>query len=163
MQELKLAQLYQRLLKTEGQGGPLLGLDVGTKYMGVAVSDRNCRVASPHSLIERKTSSSHQAILNLEKVAKDLSIVGFVIGYPIKLIGYQGKQFVREMHISGKFADLCYIYWDERLTTKAVENAIGFLKVDRRQHKRIVDKLSALCILQGCLDGLAKMSRVVEM
>jgi putative Holliday junction resolvase len=149
MELVSLKQLFQRL-----NGGRLLGLDVGSRNIGVAVSDPQCRIASPHSVLYRTQSTMLKNISRLETLVQEFSITGFVIGYPLELTGFQGKQgaqvklFVRELQLSKRFPTISYVYWDERLTSMAVMNVIGSMDISGRRRKSIMDKMSALCILQ---------------
>jgi putative Holliday junction resolvase len=75
------------------------------------------------------------------------------------LQGTQVKLFVRELQLSKRFPTISYVYWDERLTSMAVMNVIGSMDISGRRRKSIMDKMSALCILQGCLDSLARLEK----
>ncbi|XP_024531010.1 uncharacterized protein LOC112346382 [Selaginella moellendorffii] len=160
MQEVKIAQLCQRLLRAPT--GPLIGLDVGTRYIGIAVSDSEYRIAHPHSVIDIKGGPAGYASNVLGTLVKTLSAPGLVIGYPLRITGFQGyqgplvEQFVRELQQNQMLQDSCFVFWDERLTSRTVEGAISFLKLEPRRRKQIVDKMAALCILQSCLDNMAK-------
>ncbi|CAK9211323.1 unnamed protein product [Sphagnum troendelagicum] len=167
MELVSLKQLFQRL-----NGGRLLGLDVGSRNIGVAVSDPQCRIASPHrwhdgwiSFIFYHLECWVILLLLLLLQVQEFSITGFVIGYPLELTGFQGKQgaqvklFVRELQLSKRFPTISYVYWDERLTSMAVMNVIGSMDISGRRRKSIMDKMSALCILQGCLDSLARLEK----
>jgi RNase H-fold protein (predicted Holliday junction resolvase) len=105
MELVTLKQLFQRL-----NGGRLLGLDVGSRNIGVAVSDPHCRIASPHSVLYWTQSTVLKNISWLESLVQELSITGFVIGYPLELTGFQGKQvvfsFCNLMHITLGFVDI---------------------------------------------------------
>lgn len=159
MELVALKQLFQRL----SNGGRLLGLDVGSRNIGLAVSDPKCRVASPHSVLYRSNTTTLKNISRLESLVEELNIKGLVIGYPLELTGFQGKQgaqvklFAKELQLSGRFPNLAYVYWDERLTSVAVTNVIGSMDITGRRRKNIIDKMSALCILQGCLDSLSRL------
>jgi len=158
MELVSLKQLFQRL-----NGGRLLGLDVGSRNIGLSISDAQCRIASPHSVLYRNQSTPLKNINRLESLIQEFKITGLVIGYPLELTGFQGKQgaqvklFAKELQLSGRFPNLSYVYWDERLTSVAVTNVIGSMDITGRRRKNIIDKMSALCILQGCLDSLSRL------
>jgi len=136
--------------------GALLGLDYGSKTIGLAISDRTRMIASPLETIRRvKQTLDIEAIKAI--VAKH-EICGFVAGYPINMDGTKGPR----TQATGSFArallaaiPLPLLLWDERLSTVAAERAL--LEADTSRAKRAVsiDKVAAGIILQGALDRLA--------
>lgn len=135
--------------------GALLGLDVGTKTIGVALSDAGRRIASPLVVIARtKFSANAQALL---RHVAEHQVTGIVIGFPINLDGSEGpraqatRAFAR--NLSGR-TDLPLALWDERLSTAAVERML--IEADRSRARRaeLVDKMAAAYILQGALDRM---------
>ncbi|KAH8939960.1 hypothetical protein BDL97_15G064100 [Sphagnum fallax] len=144
MELVTLKQLFQRL-----NGGRLLGLDVGSRNIGIAVSDPHCRIGSSHSVLYWTQSTVLKNISWLESLVQELSITGFVIGYSLELTGFQGKEvaqmklFVRELQLSEQFPKISYIYWDERLTFLAVTNVIVSMDISGWHRKSIIDKMVA--------------------
>lgn len=136
----------------------LLGLDVGTKTIGLAVSDSNCKVAVAIDTIRRTKFTTD--IKQLKKIIENRSIGGLVIGLPISMDGTEGpacqsiRQFgtnlINEIKIGIAF-------WDERLSTSAVQRFLtSEADVTRKRRAQIIDKLAATYILQGAIDSLAK-------
>ncbi|MDR2006882.1 MAG: Holliday junction resolvase RuvX [Acidaminococcales bacterium] len=132
-----------------------LGLDLGDKIIGVAVSDQLGITAQGVGII-RRAGLEH----DLEKLSgymKEYAADGFVIGYPKNMNGTIGERAL----LSGQFAALLQerfagkevILWDERLTTAAAQKVLIEADVRRRKRKTLVDKLAAVLILQGYLDN----------
>lgn len=135
--------------------GPLLGLDPGTKTLGLAISDRTRLIATPLQTIRRKKFTPDAAeLLNIYDTNE---AVGLIIGLPMNMNGTAGprvqsvKDFANNLL---KIRDLPILFWDERLSTMAVTR--GMLEADMSRKKRAenVDKLAAGYILQGVLDRL---------
>jgi putative Holliday junction resolvase len=132
----------------------ILGLDYGSKRIGVAVSDELEIAARGLTTIIRKNQKN-----DLDEIAKIISIYSvekIIIGYPIKLDGSEGIQCEK----ISRFAKLLeaklrlpVIKWDETLTTKEAEDILIQAHVRREKRKRVVDKLAATLILQGYLDN----------
>lgn len=135
--------------------GKLLGLDLGTKTIGVAVSDGMRYSATPLETIRRAKFTADAARL-VELVAEN-DAVAFVLGLPLNMDGSEGpraqstRAFARNLALK---TDLPLIFWDERLSTSAVTRML--IEADTRRDKRaeVVDKLAASYILQGFLDRL---------
>ncbi len=137
----------------------LLGLDIGERTIGVALSDSGHSIATPLKLIERTKFTKD--ILELKKIITDYSVGGYVLGYPVNMDGTEGprcdsiKDFGREManHREVFGADPWIALWDERLSTVSVNKfLIGDVDMSRTKRKQNVDKLAAQFILQGALD-----------
>tara|TARA_B100001123_G_C15098261_1_gene942471 strand:- start:296 stop:757 length:462 start_codon:yes stop_codon:yes gene_type:complete len=134
----------------------LLGLDVGAKTIGLAISDTTRLIASPYSTIQR-TSFTKDA-LHLSNLVQQEIIGGIVIGLPINMNGSEGRrcQSVRQFaHNLFEYTKLPMVFWDERLSTVATERTLISADVSRQKRSRIIDKLAATYILQGALDSLA--------
>lgn len=138
--------------------GRLVGLDVGTETIGVAVSDGMRVVASPNLTIYRRKWSADCAALAAMMEGQD--IAGFVIGYPLNMDGSAGpraqatRAFAR--NLQSQFP-LPLLLWDERLSTAAVTRMmIDEMDINRKRRDELVDKLAASYILQGVLDGLGQ-------
>lgn len=135
---------------------PLMGLDVGTKTVGLALSDPTRTIASPLITVKRKKFTvDAEAIMAL---IADRGAVALVYGLPVNMDGSEGpkcqsvRQFARNM--DGKIA-LPYAFQDERLSTAAVERLlIGEADMTRKRRADVVDKTAAAWILQGALDAL---------
>ncbi len=137
--------------------GALLGLDLGTKTIGVAASDADRRLAMPVETIARvRFSLDAERILTL---ATERSAVGFVLGLPINMDGTEGpraqstRAFARNL---AKLTILPIALWDERLSTAAVERALIAADTSRAKRKAVIDQHAAAYILQGALDRLGQ-------
>ncbi|MGB4102222.1 MAG: Holliday junction resolvase RuvX [Alphaproteobacteria bacterium] len=141
------------------RGRPLLGFDVGTKTIGLAISDPDWRIASALSTIARKKWP--QDVAALAAIVKDRAVGGLVIGLPRNMDGSEGpraqsiRAFAQNLFAkSGLPDDLPLIFWDERLSTAAVERALIAQDVTRQRRADVIDKMAAAYILQGALDAL---------
>jgi putative Holliday junction resolvase len=139
--------------------GALIGLDLGTKTIGVAVSDPDRRLAAGVETIRRKSLSADAA--RLLALAAERRAVGIVLGLPINMDGSEGpraqstRAFARNL---GSRTDLPIALWDERLSTAAVERALIAADVSRKKRAAVIDEHAAIYILQGALDRLATLS-----
>lgn len=141
-------------------GSRLLGLDLGTKTIGLALSDVRFTIASPLETIKRvKFSVDAQALL---KVIERHQVGGLVIGLPLNMDGSAGprvqatRAFVRNL---APLTPLPVAYWDERLSTAAVTRTLLDADASRARRGELVDKLAASYILQGALDRLRDDAR----
>lgn len=140
--------------------GALAGLDLGTKTIGVAVSDGLRQVASPISVIRRTKFTLDAA--ELLKIADDRGLVGLILGLPRNMDGSEGpraqstRAFARNLI---KLTDLPIGYWDERLSTVAAERALLEADTSRRRRAEVIDQVAAGYILQGALDRLRYLSQ----
>ena len=136
--------------------GALLGLDLGSKTIGVAVSDPDRRLAAGVETIRRKGLSADAA--RLLTLAAERRAVGIVLGLPINMDGSEGpraqstRAFARNL---GRHTDLPIALWDERLSTAAVERALIAADASRAKRKSVIDQHAAAYILQGALDRLS--------
>ena len=136
-------------------GQRLFGLDLGSKTIGVAVSDLTRSIATPVDTIRRKKFKEDTVIL-LDLV-QEYEIAAIIIGYPINLDGSTGPRvqateaFARNL---AQVTDLPLAYWDERLSTVAVERTLLEADVSRKKRAEVIDKMAAAFILQGFLDYL---------
>jgi putative Holliday junction resolvase len=138
--------------------GALIGLDLGTKTIGVAVSDPDRKLATGVTTIARKTfSTDAQTLLAL---AAERGVTGFVLGLPINMDGSEGpraqstRAFARNL---AKLTELPIALWDERLSTAAVERDLISADVSRAKRAAVIDQHAAAFILQGALDRLANL------
>jgi len=137
--------------------GALIGLDLGTKTIGVAASDPERRVAAPVETVAR-TRFSDDARRLLE-LAAERRAVGFVLGLPINMDGSEGVRAQSTRAFARNFAKLTLLpiaLWDERLSTAAVERALIAADASRAKRKAVIDQHAATYILQGALDRLAR-------
>jgi putative Holliday junction resolvase len=138
-----------------GERGALIGLDLGTKTIGVAVSDPDRRVAAPVETIARQRfGPDARRILDL---AAERRAVGFVLGLPINMDGSEGARAQSTRAFARNLAGLTGLpiaLWDERLSTAAVERALIAADASRRARKAVIDAHAASYILQGALDRL---------
>lgn len=139
-------------------GRRVIGLDVGTKTIGVALSDVTRRVATPLETIRRTKFAADAA--RLAQVIAEHGVGGMVIGLPISMDGTEGPrcQSVRQF-ADNLFAvvDLPTVFWDERLSTAAVERfLVGEADMTRRRRAQVIDRAAAAYILQGALDAMGR-------
>ena len=146
----------QALAAALAPGERLLGLDLGDKTVGLAVSDPGLTLASPLETIRRKKFTIDAETL-LAIVDRE-GIGGLVLGYPVSMDGTEGprcqstRQFARNLD---RIRDLPMALWDERLSTAAVERLLtSEADLSRARRAQVVDKMAAAYILQGALDSL---------
>ena len=145
-----MAELKERL----EPGQRLLGLDVGTKTIGLALSDTMLTVATPMETIRRRKLAAD--VEHLRSIVARQRVGGFVIGLPINMDGSEGPrcQSVRQFATNlVQYLDLPHIFWDERLSTAAVTRALLEADLSRKRRAETVDKVAAAYILQGALDA----------
>jgi putative Holliday junction resolvase len=135
--------------------GVLIGLDLGSKTIGVAASDPDRRVAAPVETISRQRFNlDARRILDL---AAERRAAGLVLGLPINMDGSEGpraqatRAFARNL---ARLTELPIALWDERLSTAAVERALIAADASRAKRKSVIDQHAAAYILQGALDRL---------
>jgi putative Holliday junction resolvase len=133
--------------------GRLLGLDVGEKTIGVALSDVGKMIATPYKTLERGKFAKDAEILRL--IIEEHGVGGLVIGYPLNMDGSQGprcqsvRQFARNLD---EKLSLPALLFDERLSTMAVTRTMMEADLSRERRAEIVDKMAASYILQSVLD-----------
>jgi putative holliday junction resolvase len=138
--------------------GALIGLDLGTKTIGVAASDPDRRLAAGVETIRRKAFKQDAA--RLLAIAAERRAVGFVLGLPINMDGSEGpraqstRAFARNL---AGLTELAIAFWDERLSTAAVERELIGMDVSRIRRAAVIDEHAAMFILQGALDRLARL------
>ncbi|WP_029076595.1 Holliday junction resolvase RuvX [Kaistia adipata] len=142
------------------QAAPLIGLDLGTKTIGVAISDLGRRIASPLVLINRvKFTLDAEALI---KLIGERQVAAIVIGLPLNMDGSEGpraqatRAFVRNLLPK---IEIPVAFWDERLSTVAVTRTLLEADTSRKRRGELVDKMAAAFILQGALDRLQKLLR----
>jgi len=138
--------------------GALIGLDLGTKTIGVAVSDPDRKLATGVETVRRKVFKQDAA--RLIRIAAERKVVGFVLGLPINMDGSEGpraqstRAFARNL---ANLTDHAIALWDERLSTVAVERELIEMDVSRARRAEMIDEHAAIFILQGALDRLANL------
>ena len=153
MNIIDIAELPGRL----GRLDRILGLDLGTKTIGVAVSDVERRLATPVTTV-RRTRFSQDAAALLGHVQ---GVAAIVIGLPLNMDGSSGPRvqathaFIRNM---ASLTPLPFILWDERLSTAAVTRSLIEQDASRAKRAAVVDRMAAAYILQGALDRLARLT-----
>ncbi|HUC47829.1 MAG TPA: Holliday junction resolvase RuvX [Xanthobacteraceae bacterium] len=137
--------------------GTLIGLDLGTKTIGVAASDPDRRIAAPvETIARRRFNLDAKRILEL---AAERKAAGFVLGLPINMDGGEGPRAQSTRAFARNLAQLTGVpiaLWDERLSTAAVERALIEADASRAKRKAVIDAHAATFILQGALDRLAR-------
>lgn len=140
--------------------GVLIGLDLGTRTIGVAASDADRRVAVGVETLRRTRFKVDAA--RLLALAHERAAVGFVLGLPINMDGSEGpraqstRAFARNL---ARLTDRPIALWDERLSTAAVERELIAADVTRRKRAAVIDQHAASFILQGALDRLARLAQ----
>jgi len=136
-------------------GRALFGLDLGTRTIGIAVSDPGWRIASPVTTLRRKKfRRDAEALL---KLADTYAVGGFVLGLPINMDGSHGPRVQATRDFAGNLAGLSerpIAAWDERLSTAAADRMLIAADASRAKRAAVIDKVAAAYILQGALDRL---------
>ena len=133
----------------------LIGLDLGTKRIGIAICDDKRRIASPYKTIEYKNMD--YLVNELKNIIKDNNIFAVIIGNPINMDGSFGKsaQSINDKaKVIEKELDLIIAMWDERLSTSGAFNISSNLDINFSKKKKNIDEKAAAFILQGALDYL---------
>jgi putative Holliday junction resolvase len=151
------------LLRGLQPGKVLAGIDLGTKTIGLAISDRSLAFAHPRPVIMRRKFS-----IDAEKLlaaVQSENAGGIVVGLPVNMDGSEGpraqasRAFVRNME---RLTDLPFAFWDERLSTVAADRALIEMDVSRKKRETRIDSAAAAFILQGVLDRLQALGRRAE-
>ena len=139
--------------KKLSNGSRLLGIDLGTKRIGISISDYNQKIATPLQTFEK--SKQVKLIDELESIIEENDIKGIIVGNPINMNGTYGKssQSAKDtaINISNKF-NIPVSLWDERLSTVGAFNLSSELDVNVSKREKDIDKFAAAFILQGALD-----------
>lgn len=135
--------------------GRLLGLDLGTKTIGIALSDSSQSIATPIETLKRKKFTPDANYL--KQFSLDEMVVGWVVGLPLHMHGEQSprsqsaKQFCANIQ---KIYDIPILLWDERLSSIAAERTLLDADISREKRTKVIDKMAASIILQGALDTM---------
>ncbi len=146
------------LARDLADGSRLLGLDVGDKTVGLAISDAGLRIATPLKTIRRTRLAADASALFA--VADDREAAALVIGLPINMDGSEGQRcrYVRQFADNLlRIRDMPVVFWDERLSTAAVERAMLEADLSRAKRTKRIDAAAAAYILQGALDAIARL------
>ena len=133
----------------------LMGLDLGTKTIGVATSDRTRMIATPIETIARKKFTQDAERLLAIIAAENIGLI--VLGLPVNMDGTEGPRCQSTRAFARNFAKLSpvpVVFWDERLSTAAVERMLIQADASRAKREQVIDKLAAAWILQAALDSL---------
>jgi putative Holliday junction resolvase len=137
----------------------LLGLDVGTKTIGMALSDVTRSVATPYDTIRRSKFTADAK--TIREVVEKNQVGALVIGLPLNLDGSEGpraqstRAFARNL---AAHVEVPMVFWDERLSTAAVERHLIEADASRKRRAEVVDRMAAAYILQGALERLRRIS-----
>lgn len=133
----------------------LIGIDTGTKTLGLALSDVTRMIATPLETIRRSRFAKDSG--RLLELAAEHGVGGFVVGLPCALDGSEGpraqsaRAFARNLNA---LSPLPVLFWDERLSTVAAERTLLEADASRRRRSQVIDKMAAAIILQGALDRM---------
>jgi putative Holliday junction resolvase len=150
---------FEQASRAFGARGVLLGLDLGDKRIGIASCDPDRRVATPVETIRRAKFAVDAA--RLGEVAKARAAVGLVLGLPLNMDGTEGpraqstRAFARNL---GRIVPLPLAFWDERLSTAAVERELIALDASRAKRAAKIDEAAAAYILQGAIDRIRRLA-----
>ena len=134
-------------------GSRLLGIDLGSKRIGIAISDYNQKIATPLQTLDK--SKQGKLIDELENIISEYDIKGIIIGNPINMDGTYGKssQSAKDIAINiSNNIDIPVSLWDERLSTVGAFNLSSELDINVSKREKDIDKFAAAFILQGALD-----------
>jgi len=154
MATLTIEELAEQLQPNQA----IAGLDLGTKTIGLAMSDLGRRFSSPRPVIKR-VKFTQDAVVLLDFAVKE-KVAAFIIGLPMNMDGSAGprvqatRAFVRSM---SEKTNLPFVFWDERLSTVAAERALLEMDVSRAKRAERIDSAAASFILQGALDRLSSL------
>ncbi len=152
-----IVKSVQELAQQLPRHGRLMGLDLGEKTIGIAVSDPGHMIATPITTIRR--SKFTEDAKHLLKLVDERHVAGLVIGLPLNMDGSEGPrcQSVRQFASNlAKLRDMPMMFWDERLSTVAVTRDMISADLSRAKRAKIVDESAAAFILQGALDSLKR-------
>jgi putative Holliday junction resolvase len=139
----------------------LLGLDVGTKTIGLALSDVTRLIATPYHTVRRTKFT--QDVRAIAAAMEEHDVGALVIGLPINLDGSEGPRAQSTRAFARNLAARVAVpiaFWDERLSTQAVERHLIEADVTRKRRAEVIDRMAAAYILQGALDRLKRLSEL---
>lgn len=133
-----------------------MGLDVGSKTVGVAISDALGWTAQGIETVKIDEETGDYGIARIKELVKEYAVTEFVVGYPKNMnntVGPRGEASENYKKLLEETFDLPVKLWDERLTTMAAERMLIEADVSRKKRKKVIDKMAAVMILQGYLDS----------
>ncbi|MDR1235700.1 MAG: Holliday junction resolvase RuvX [Holosporaceae bacterium] len=134
----------------------VMGLDIGDKTVGVAISDRRIKIASGVTVI-RRDGTDRDCELLAESVRSHRA-GAIIFGWPLQMNGLPGKQCEKILKftedLSRHIPDVSFVQWDERFSTKVVDNLMISADLSRKKRQKIIDRGAAVYILQGAVDLL---------
>jgi len=145
-----------RLLAPEAR---LLGLDVGTKTIGLALSDVTRSIATPYHTVRRTKFTEDAKVI--QEAVKEHQVGALVIGLPINLDGSEGPRAQSTRAFARNLAariEVPMVFWDERLSTAAVKRHLIEAGASRKRRAQVIDRMAAAYILQGALDRLNRLT-----
>ena len=141
----------------------ILGLDFGSKTVGVAVSDELLITAQGVEIVRRKSPAKlRQTLARIEEIIKEYNVEKHVLGYPKNMNTTEGERCEKTREFGAMLnrrTGLEVIYWDERLTTVAADRSMMESGIRRENRKEYVDEIAAIFILQGYLDFLSNSNK----
>ncbi|MDB0053959.1 Holliday junction resolvase RuvX [Candidatus Pelagibacter sp.] len=143
------------LKKKQLETSRLIGLDLGSKRIGVSICDDKQSIATPFKTINK--TNTNELILDLKNLVKEYNIKGIIIGNPLNMDGSSGRSAQSVNDVSGnidKAIDVDVCLWDERLSTVGAFNLSGQLDVNVSKREKNIDQNAAAFILQGAIDFL---------
>ncbi|WJX54887.1 hypothetical protein P8452_40719 [Trifolium repens] len=168
MRYVKPLELFRDLMKTtQKERGRLMGLDVGDKYVGLALSDFDNKIASPFSVLVRKKNNAGLMADDFKNLISTYSLKGFVIGLPyswhlVSSDACQVNVFIDNLNRTKMLEGLNYTCWNESFSSKSVDTIVKSLNLKHPVHsKTMLDKFAAVGILQGYLDFANKKTKLI--
>ncbi|MCE2491767.1 MAG: Holliday junction resolvase RuvX [Alphaproteobacteria bacterium] len=155
-----IARNPRELEESLGEDERWLGIDVGSKTLGLALSDVTLTIATPLDTLRRRKFAGDAE--SLREIVERERIGGVVLGLPLNMDGSEGprcqsvRQFARNLETR---MDVPMTFWDERLSTAAVTRTLLDADASRKRRSEVVDKMAAAYILQGALDSLDRDRR----
>ena len=144
----------------------IMGLDYGTKTVGVAISDALCLTAQGIETIERKEENKlRRTCARIEELIRENGVEQIVLGFPKHMnndVGERAEKSLEFQKMLERRTGLEVVMWDERLTTVAAEQVLMESGIRREDRKKYIDKIAAVFILQGYLDSLAVQKKQME-
>jgi len=135
----------------------MMGLDVGSKTVGVAVSDELGFSAHPVTTVRR--TNLRADLHALQRIITEQEVAKVIVGLPLNMNGSEGHRAIESRKLGdalGEHATIPILYWDERLTSVAAEKSLIEADVSRKKRKEVIDQVAACLILQGWLDSQPK-------
>ena len=154
---MQIIETPAALINTLERGHRLMGLDLGSKTIGLALGDAQHKIATPFDTIRRKKFGPDAAAL--AAIIRAENVGGLVLGLPLNMDGSAGPRvqatqaFLRNLGNLPDFPTLPVLLWDERLSTAAVERTLLEADTSRAKRADVIDKMAAAYILQGAIDA----------